>query len=518
LKTAASPTGSAEFETRDRWSLPASAILSGLLFAFAFPPLEWVVLLPLAPVPWLLALQAEPSRGRALFSGFVFGLAYWCASIPWIVYVVTTFGGQGSFMGIVCLVLLAAILAEWPAFVAWGVVAAAPARSPWRLALFPLLWTASEHARAVVYGGFPWNLTGFALYRHPVWIQTASLFGAYAVTALAMGVAALLAATVATRRWKPFAAACLLALAAGAFGAWRLGQRPDPGAARRVVALLQPGIPQEARLDPERAAENYRAVVEQARAAASGPPVGLIAIPESSLPTTWDASPTLRRDLVEIAATCGCPVLFNDIETEPSGRYYNAGRLVDETGLVQGSYRKVHLVPFGEYVPLPRIFFFVRKVSAAIGEFWPAEGPRLLVSRELRLGLTICYEVTYESLPREETALGANLLATISNDSWYGKAGAQQQHFAAAVLRAAENGRAMVRAAITGITGAADERGRILGELPADDAGTLRVDVRLAAEKTVWTSWGHFAPFAADAAALGVLVFAVARWWRQRSS
>jgi len=149
-----------------------AGLVSGLLFALAFPPLEWVALLPLAPVPWLVALHGETRRLRAVLSGVLFGLAYWCASIPWIYHVVTRFGGQNGLMGVVCVFLLAAILAEWPALVALGVSFSAPAGSPWRLALFPLFWAAAEHARSYVYGGFPWNLTGFALYRHPVWLQT----------------------------------------------------------------------------------------------------------------------------------------------------------------------------------------------------------------------------------------------------------------------------------------------------------------------------------------------------------
>ena len=161
------------------WRTPAAGVLSGLLFALAFPPIEWVLLAPVAPVPWLLALGREESRGRALLSGFLFVMAYWCASIPWIFYVVTHYGGQGAAMGLVCLLLLATILSEWPAFVAWGVVAAASPGSGARLAVFPLLWMASEHARSFVYGGFPWNLAAHALYRHPVWLQIACVWGVF---------------------------------------------------------------------------------------------------------------------------------------------------------------------------------------------------------------------------------------------------------------------------------------------------------------------------------------------------
>jgi apolipoprotein N-acyltransferase len=496
-----------------RWRSPLAGLVSGLLFALAFPPLEWVALLPLAPVPWLVALHGETRRLTAILSGVLFGLAYWCTSIPWIYHVVTRFGGQSGPMGVVCVFLLASILAEWPALVAFGVSLAAPAGSPWRLAAFPLFWTATEHARSCVYGGFPWNLTGFALYRHPVWIQTASVWGVYGVGCLVLSVAALLAGGVVSRRGAPFAAAAGLALVAGLFGAGRLG-RPSASGPGVSAALVQPGIAQEARLDAKTATENYVTVIRQAREAA-GAGVGLIVLPESALPVYWDSSPVLRQDLTAVAAECRCPVLFNDVETEAGGAYFNAARLATAEGLAGSSYRKVHLVPFGEYVPLPRIFFFVRQVSTEIGEFSAARSPALLEAGSFRLGMGICYEITYDPLAREETEKGANLLATISNDSWYGRAGAQPQHFAAAVLRAVENGRFLVRAAITGLTGAVDDRGRILGELPADRKGTLVASVRLLTGTTAWTRWGYRLPPVADVSAVAVLLFAVLRSLRR---
>src|SRR5262245_7640026 len=145
-------------------------------------------------------------------------MAYWCASIPWIVYVVRQYGGQSPVMGVVCLVLLALILSEWPALVGWATVASAPSSSLRRLALFPLFWVASEHLRSFVYKGFPWNLTGHALFRQPLWLQTASVWGVYGVGALVMAVSALLAAAIASRRLRPAGLAAALVLAAGAFG------------------------------------------------------------------------------------------------------------------------------------------------------------------------------------------------------------------------------------------------------------------------------------------------------------
>jgi len=492
----------------DRLRAPAAAVLSGLLFALAFPPYGWAVLLPIALVPWLIALLEEPKPGRAFWSGAVFGLAYWCTSIPWIVYVVTHYGGQSGVMGVVCLLLLALILAEWPAFVAWTAASAAPAGSPLRLAVFPVLWMASEHARTVAYKGFPWNLTGHALFRHSVWLQSASVWGVYGVGGLVVAISCLLAAGGARRRALPLLAAALVVIVAGAFGTARLA-RPAPMAPGVSVALLQPNLTEEMRQTPEGAAASYRAVLDQAREASDSLPA-LIVIPESAFPAYWQRSETLRQDLATIAQL-GPRLLFNDVEEEAGGRYFNAARLLGPEGLSGPSYRKVHLVPFGEYVPLPRVFFFVRQISSEIGAFTPAARPELLRSGPFVIGTAVCYEAIYPSLAREETARGANLLATISNDSWYGRAGAQEQHFAGAVLRSVENARWLVRAAITGISGVVDDRGRIVAETRADERTLVRADVRLEGRLTAWTRWGYRLPIGADAAAAAVLLFALAR-------
>ena len=476
-----------------------------------------MLLLPLAPAPWIAALALERSRARALFSGILFGLAFWCASIPWITFVVTRYGGQSGFMGIVCLFLLAAILAEWPALVAWGTVAFAPERSRGRFFAFPLLWMASEHARSYVYKGFPWNLTGSALYRHPLWLQTAAVWGVYGVGALVMGVAALLAAGSLSRRVRPLLVASALVLLAGVFGAMRLG-RPagtPEGFPAVPVALLQPNLSEEQR-HGEGEAASYLHVLDLANQAARSRPT-LIVVPESAFPLYWDRSAALRRDLTDGARESGGVILFNDVEETRDGTYYNVARLASEKGLVGGPYRKVHLVPFGEYVPLPKLFFFVRQISTEIGAFSAADSPAILEGEGMRIGVGICYEILYPTLSRVQVAdRGANLLVTISNDSWYGRAGAQAQHFAGALLRSVETQRYLLRAAITGISGIVDEKGRIVAELGPDRPGILRGSARLVSVRTAWVRWGYWIPRLADGGALAVLVFGFVRWRRTR--
>lgn len=467
-------------------------------------------------MPWILALFFETRRRAGLISGFVFGLTYWCLSVPWVSYVVTHFGGQPGWMGAVCVVLLASILAEWPAFLGWAAAAAFPPRSGWRLAAFPVLWMASEHARSVVYKGFPWNLTANSLYRHPAWLQTASVWGAIGVGGLVAASSAGLAALCVLRR--PFARLFVLAgLAAEIGGALlysgiRLGRPAAPAELR--IACLQPNIPQVEKDDPSLAGAHYRKVLGMAAEEAERRP-DLILIPESSLPVMWQRSPALRADLTAVARRCGCAVLFNDIDEESEDVYYNAARLLTPEGLAPQTYRKVHLVPFGEYVPLPKLFFFMRTVTRAVGAFTAAPRPVVLSDGRLRIGPAVCYEMTYPELPREETRDGANLLATISNDAWYGKAGAQEQHFSAMVLRAIENGRPFARAAITGISGVVDERGRILRELGEDRQGVVEAAVAPGRGSTAWSRWGFAVPDAADAGALLVLVLGLVRWRRK---
>ncbi len=411
--------------------------------------------------------------------------------------------------------LLAAILAEWPALVGWAIAAAFAPRSPWRLLAFPVLWMASEHARSVVYKGFPWNLTAAALFRHPLWLQSAALWGALGVGGLVAAATTGLAAVILLRS-PSRRLAVLGAMAAGLaallfLSASRLRGPTRPPDLR--LACLQPDIPQTEKDDPSLRGAHYRRVMRMVEEAADRHP-DLILVPESSLPVMWQRSAVLRADLTAAAERCGCAILFNDIDEHSEEVYYNAARLLTPAGLAPQTSRKVHLVPFGEYVPLPRLFFFMRAVTRAVGAFTAARRPVVLSAGGLRIGPAVCYEMTYPELPREETRDGANLLATLSNDAWYGKAGAQEQHFSAMMLRAIENARPFARAAITGISGVVDDRGRIVGELGEDRQGIVFAAVARGGGSTVWTRWGIAFPLAADAGALLVLILAFVHWRR----
>jgi apolipoprotein N-acyltransferase len=277
-------------------------------------------------------------------------------------------------------------------------------------------------------------------------------------------------------------------------------------------------VREEERRTPGGSAAAYRQVLDQALASAARKP-DLIVIPESALPLYWEKSERLREDLQAIASRSGGRVLFNDVEEMPDGSYFNVARFAGAAGLIGKPYRKVHLVPFGEYVPLPKLFFFARQVSSEIGAFSPAAEPSVLDDGQVKAGVGICYEILYPSLAREQAGLlGANLLVTISNDPWYGRAGAQAQHFAGALLRSVETNRYLLRAAITGISGIVDDLGRIRAFLPPDLPAVLPGEARLLESRTAWVRWGFWIPRIADIGALAVLLFGLARWLRLRRS
>ena len=153
----------------------------------------------------------------------------------------------------------------------------------------------------------------------------------------------------------------------------------------------------------------------------------------------------------------------------------------------------------------------------AVGSFTAADAPVVLSTDRLSLGPAVCYEMTYPSLARDEVRNGATLLVTISNDAWYGRAGAQEQHFEALVLRAIENDRPFARAAITGISGIVDAKGRVLTKIEADRTGVADAAVTPGTERTVWSRWGAATfPGIADLLSVTMVLSGIVRWRRSR--
>ncbi len=468
----------------------AAALVSGLLLGLTFPNASLVVLLPVAIVPFALALHgASPSRGALL--GGLFGVAFWLTTFPWIYHVVHRFGGLSAPLATLALLIAACIPSVAFAAMGWAAALAAPRTVATRLLVLPAAWVAQELFRTYAFSGFPWALVSYPLAPWPVLTQTAALGGAALVSFLVVLVNAALAEAIRQPGRSRLAGAAVAAaalLGALAFGTWRLGRPESPSDVSSLrVLIVQPNVAQDVRFAPGAAERIHFDVTGLTRALLRKAPSDLVLWPESATPFAWPWSEGLREDLTRLCREERTALLFNTVWSDAplvdAAAYFNSALLVDGDGVVGEPYHKLRLVPFGEYVPAPSLFGWVNQVSQeAPGAFTPGSRAIPLERRGIRLGGAICYEVVYPWIARAQVAAGADALFTLTNDAWYGDGGAQEQHWQAAVFRAVETGRPLLRAAVTGVSGWVDARGRTLARLGpgarAGIAGTLRVPPR----------------------------------------
>jgi apolipoprotein N-acyltransferase len=333
--------------------------------------------------------------------------------------------------------------------------------------------------------------------------QTASLVGVYglsALLALTASAAAYVAIDKTRRRWV--VAGSVLGLVAGCvlWGSLRLGASTllEQGAPVRV-AVLQGNIAQEDKWNPDlRDAITDRYLDMTRQALKDG--ATFIMWPESSTPFFFEQDLVRGGAIRRLARESGATLLIGSDQIEPvraspavetpTERYYNAAFLLKPDGTIGAVYRKMHLVPFGEYVPLANLLFFVGPIVEAVSAFSPGTDPVLLPIGDHMASTAICYEVIFPSLIRQFVLDGSQLLTTITNDAWYGRSSAAYQHWDQASMRAIEQGRYLARAANTGISGFVDPYGRVLARTDLFKPAILVEDLRFLQHRTVYNRTG----------------------------
>jgi apolipoprotein N-acyltransferase len=459
------------------------SLASGVLLALCFPNFSILPLLPVALVPLLAALDGLSWR-KAFLPGFVFGAAFWLVSIPWIAYTVHRFGGVGVALAGLSLAISAALMAVPFGLMASLVAALRPRTGPGIVAVFAAAWALQEGFRTYVwvFGGFPWNLLANPLADVPALVGSTALGGVFFTSFLlaALNAALFVAATRPGRNerlgWLLGAAVCALAAAAAR------PPRPRPSDEILKVGVVQPNVDQGIRWDRTTAERVQADLEEQTRALCRVDRPVVVLWPESASPFAWSFNAAYRERVTALCRELDVAILtstaWSDAPGDEDAPYYNAALLVTKDGPVLPPYFKQRLVPFGEYVPLARVLRMIRPISRAVpGGFTPGVSTVLLRLGSWSLGGAVCYEVVYPWIARREARAGADVLFTLTNDAWYGRAGAQRQHWQAAVLRAVETGRPLVRAAVTGISGAVEPDGRVLVSLPAGKKGAFTAPV-----------------------------------------
>ena len=479
----------------------AFSVTSGVLLVLSFPRVGHSAFAWVALVPLLLAVV----RARSVAKGFAYGLiaggVYFAGTIYWIPRVMNEYGGLSGTLAWVVHLLLVAVLALFVAAFGAGLALVARRHGPAALHSAAALWVTTELARIHLFTGFPWVLLGYS--QTPVLpiAQLASVAGVLGLSALVVLVNATLAYAVAVggvRCTRVVAATVAIVLATLGFGAWRLhddGLRAAGTSLR--AAVVQGNIAQHDKWNPVLRDDIVDAYLDLTRAAATGG-ARLVVWPEAATPFAFQNDP-LRADAIrQVARAAGTHLLLGttDVRHEGVPRYYNAAVMVDAAGETAGIYHKHHLVPFGEYVPLRRLLFFVSPLVESVGDFSAGPGPRTLSMDGEPVGAAICYEIIYPGLVRGFVTRGSRLLVTITNDAWYGPTAAPYQHFQQASMRAIELGRYLVRAANTGISGFVDPYGRVMASTPLYERHMLAADVRLLDARTLYSRTGDIVAYA----------------------
>ena len=449
---------------------------------------------------------------------------YFAGTVYWVGGVMATYGGLSWVVSALVSALLVLYMAIYPGAFSCLLGLAVRRFGVAGVWTAPWIWVAAEYLRGWVGGGFPWVLLGASQVTALPVAQLASVTGVYGLSLLVALVGTAAAVVVLTTRRAhrlgvaAVAAALVLITVSGVFRIAR-SELTRTGQVVRV-GLVQGNVPQDQKWDPAYRDVILRRYLELSRQAL-GAGAGLVIWPEASTPFFLDVEAAMARPIRELAAESRTPFLIgtDDFEATPGDapdHIYNSAVLVGPDGVSRERYHKMLLVPFGEYVPLKDLLFFVSPLVEAVSDFTAGTDPVVFDVDGRRVSVSICYESVYPGLSRRFVAGGSQLLATITNDAWFGRSSAAWQHFDQGALRAIEQGRYVVRAANTGISGAVDPYGRVLRRTPLFEPAVITVDVRLLDHRTIYGYIGDVVAWA-SLAVCGWLIVAV-RPGRRRSA
>ena len=470
------------------------SLLSGGLLCLAFPKADLEVLAWISLVPLLVVLNhSSPQRG--FLYGLISGLSFYLASLYWVTHAMTFYGGLSRTLSLMVLVGLALYLSCYLGVFSWVCCRFRLLSRAWGVLWLPSLWVSLEYVRNFLLTGFPWNLVGYSQYRNPYLLQLVSLVGIYGLSFLVLLVNCALAFVVLHSPRSPVGVKALscagmaVALALG-YGGLRL-HLPPGGRAMRV-GLVQGNIDQGVKWNPAFQRASFDTHKRLTLVAARSRPE-MIVWPETALPFYLRAEPRWREELGALSSQIGCHLLVGSPDYAAEGknvRYYNSAFLLSpEKGVVE-KYDKMHLVPFGEYVPLRRFLPFIDKLVVGVGDFSAGQEMRILRVPGGRFGVTICFETIFPEIARECRRRGADFLVNLTNDAWFGRTAAPYQHLSMAVVRAVENGCYLVRAANTGISGVISPYGEIVRASRLFSEDRFTADISLSPRITPYARMG----------------------------
>lgn len=496
------------------------AVTSGVLLALSFPKFGQPAFAWIALAPLLLALtgwHGRPGRIpgqpplRAFLLGLTTGVVYFVGTIYWTGTVIKTFGEVPTVLAYGAMLLLALYLALFPALAAIIEARLLTRGGVGALWFAPAAWVAMEFCRGWAFGGFPWVPLGNSQVTVLPVAQFASLFGVYGLSLLVAFVNAAIVYALVTHgraRVTAVVTAAAVLVGIGAWGTWRIanGSLAREGSPIRV-GLVQGNIEQKLKWDPREARRIFTTYIAMTRDVVKRGAQYVI-WPESSTPFMFEEDPGGQAALRALAREVQVPILFGSDQMVHGANptLYNAAFLLAPDGHTVAVYRKIHLVPFGEFIPLQQYVKFVSPLVDSLLDFSAGDSVVMLPVNGHLTSTAICYEVVYPSLIDTAVHRGSELLSTITNDAWYGHSSAPFQHWEMASMRAIEQGRYLVRAANTGISGIVDPYGRVVERSAIFEQVGLVGEVRFLTSRTVYSLIGDAIAYAAIVLTAAALV------------
>jgi apolipoprotein N-acyltransferase len=489
---------------------------AGLLAVLGFAPFSAYPLTVLALAILFVQWQHAHGKWKAARLGFVFGMGFFIAGIGWLYVALHDFGGMPAILAALAIGLFAALLASFPAIVGY---AQARLRSRFggregvaphivMLLIIPALWVLLEWLRGLLFTGFPWLLLGYSQAPDSPLAGYAPLFGAYGVSlvvAISAGILALVWQVRWSKQGKLALAALLLLWLAGA--ALRTLEWTQTAGEPFKVSLLQGNIDQEIKFEEGHLVNT----IETYRRLAQGSDARLIVMPETALPMLQEEVPQSYADILRNHARQNAGDMLIGLFERDRGLYYNS--VISLGSAESQSYRKNHLVPFGEFIPLrPVLGWLINEVLHIPMGDQSRGGDRQQVLQVAgqKVAVDICYEDAFgEEIIRYLPE--ASILVNVTNDAWYGRSHAAMQHNQLSQMRALESGRMMLRATNTGVTSIIDPHGNILQMLPQHEEGVLTGMAQGYSGSTPYVRWGNAAMLLLTALMLA------AAWWLRHS-
>ena len=479
-----------------KWNI-LFAILSGALLILSFPKYGWGFVAWFAFIPLLFALHRVTSIKQAILLGFITGVVGYTGIMYWIVYVVVNYGYLPIYLGIIIMLLLACYLSVYLAIFAAGIIYFRRKIPLYLIA--PVLWICLEYCKSQLLTGFPWENLGYSQYLNLYLIQFADILGVFGLSFLIILVNVSLFEIITKRSKHEYmivAIVSMILVCVYIYGIFRINNidklMQDPLVPSIEVSLIQGNIDQSIKWNENFQKEtlNIYEDISLKNIPVSG---GLIVWPETAVPFNFQDENDLRKQIKNLSIKTKSNFIFGSMSYSRRSHhvdFYNSAYLLSPEGEVKGRYDKVHLVPYGEYVPLRNVFPFIKGLTAGIGDFSTGDGYSPLSSAGRKIGVLICYEGILPFATRMYKKESAEILVNITNDAWFGTTSAPYQHLSMTIFRAVETRLYLVRAANTGISAIIDPRGHIVEQTNIFQKDALKGKVKFLKIPTFYAEYG----------------------------